>query len=211
MTIRISRELPLLNFERLDILCPRIGHPCETLRPFKFSERFWCSILSFSIYHGRRSYIRVKGYGHLNFLRASVVQFCPSRYIKGVDHTLKSKVRAVWIFRELLCSTLRVSIYDARESDNRVKSYSHLNFSRASVVQFWASRYIMGVNHTFESKVRAAWICREVLMFKFERLDISRASIIHSSQKLGPLEFAESFRVQFRGSRYRMHKNRTFE
>ena len=29
MTIRISRELPLFNFERLDILCPRIGHPCE--------------------------------------------------------------------------------------------------------------------------------------------------------------------------------------
>ena len=33
MFIRISRELPLLNFERLDILCPKIGHPCEMLWP----------------------------------------------------------------------------------------------------------------------------------------------------------------------------------
>jgi len=36
MTIWISRELPLFNFERLDILFPRIGHPCEKLWPFEF-------------------------------------------------------------------------------------------------------------------------------------------------------------------------------
>ena len=26
-----SLELPLFNFKRLDLLCPRIGHPCEKL------------------------------------------------------------------------------------------------------------------------------------------------------------------------------------
>ena len=46
MTIRISRELPLFNFERLDILCPRIEHPCEKLWPFEFLESFRCSISS---------------------------------------------------------------------------------------------------------------------------------------------------------------------
>jgi len=42
MTIRISRALPLLNFERLDDLCPRIGHPGENLWPFEFLESFRC-------------------------------------------------------------------------------------------------------------------------------------------------------------------------
>ena len=46
MTIRISRVLPLLNFERLDILCPRIRHPSEMLWPFEFVESFRCSISS---------------------------------------------------------------------------------------------------------------------------------------------------------------------
>ena len=36
MTILISRELPLFNFGRLDILSAWIGHPSEKLRPFKF-------------------------------------------------------------------------------------------------------------------------------------------------------------------------------
>ena len=60
MTIRISRELALLNFERLDILCPRIGHPCENLWPLKFAESFLCSISSVSIYYFPESGIRVK-------------------------------------------------------------------------------------------------------------------------------------------------------
>ena len=45
-TIRISRELPLFNFERLDILYPRIEHPCEKLWPFEFLVSFRCSISS---------------------------------------------------------------------------------------------------------------------------------------------------------------------
>jgi len=159
----------------------------------------------------------------------------------GVDHTFESKVMAVWICREHSCSISRVSIYYAPESDIRVKSYSHFNFwelllfnferldiSWASIIhssqklwpfeyaesfcgQFQGSRYMMHVNRTSEWKVIAIWISRELPLFNFERHDISLASIIHSSQKLRPFEFSESFRGQFPGSRYMMPVNQTSE
>ena len=72
MTIRISRELPLLNFERLDELCPRIEHSCEKLWLFDFLVSFRCSISSVSIYYVPESDICVKSYDHLNFSRGSV-------------------------------------------------------------------------------------------------------------------------------------------
>ena len=137
-----------------------------------------------------------ENYGHLNFSRASVVQFWVSRYIIGIDHTLESKFMVVWICQELPCSIWRVSISYARESDIRVKSYRHFNFSRASVVQFWASRYIMDIDHTFESKVMAVWICRElpcsisrdsiydaresyIRVKSYSHVNFSRASVVH--------------------------------
>ena len=52
----------------------------------------------------------------------------------------------VGICQKFPCSMSSVSIDDARESDIRVKSSSYLNFSRDFVVQFSASRYIMGVD-----------------------------------------------------------------
>ena len=51
---------------------------------------------------------------------------------------------------EILCTIFRVPIYYEHESDILVKSYDHLNYSRASVVHFLASRYIMGLTHTPE-------------------------------------------------------------
>ena len=48
------------------------------------------------------------------------------------------------------CSISSVAICDAPESDIRVKSYDHLNFFIASVVQFRASRYVMRLNRTSE-------------------------------------------------------------
>jgi len=75
ITIWISRALPLFNFEKLDILCAWIGHPCKMLWPFEYLESFRCSIWSVSIYYASESDIRVKSYNHLNFTRASVVQF----------------------------------------------------------------------------------------------------------------------------------------
>ena len=86
-TIRISGQLPLFNFKRLDILCPRIGHLCEKLSPFKFLESFCCSISSVSIYFVPKSDIRVKCYGHSNLSRASVVQFRASGYIMRLNRT----------------------------------------------------------------------------------------------------------------------------
>ena len=84
MTIRISRELPLFNFERLDILCPRIEHTCEKLWPFDFPESFRCSISSVSIYYVPESNIRLKYYDHSNLSWASVAQFRASRYIMSL-------------------------------------------------------------------------------------------------------------------------------
>jgi len=169
------------------------------------------SIWRVSIYDARESDIRVKSYSHLNFSRASIVQFWASRYIMGLDHTFETKVMAVRICPELPWSISRVSINDARESDIWVKSYSHLNFSRASIVQFRASRYIMGVDHTFESKVMAVWICRElpwlisrVSIYDARESDIRMKSYSH-------LNFSRASIVQFLASRYIMGVDHTFE
>ena len=83
--------------------------------------------------------------------------------------------------------------------------------SRELRVQFQMSRYIMGLYRTSEWKVMTIWISRELLLFNFERVDISWASIIHPSQKLWLSEYAESFRVQFRASRCIMCLNWTSE
>jgi len=133
MTIWISRELPLLNFERIDISCTWIGHPCEKLWPFGFLERFRCSISS-------------------------------------------------------------VSIYYAPESDIRMKCYEYLNFSRASVVQFRASRYIISLNQTSVWKVMTIWISRALPLFNFESLDILCDLIGHPCRKWWPFEFLEGIR-----------------
>ena len=203
MTIWISRERPLFNFERLDILCAWIRPLSEKLWPFEFLERFRCSISSFSICDSPKSVIRVKIYDYWNFLRACVVQFRPSRSIMRLNRASELKVLTIWISRELplfnferldilchraghtceklgpseflesiRCLILSVLIYDAPESDIRVKSYDHLNFSRACVVQFWASRYIMRLNRTSDWKAMTIWISREHPLFNFERLDI---------------------------------------
>jgi len=193
MTIWIFWELPFLNFERLDILFAWIWPPSEKLWPFEFLESFRCSISGVSIYYPSESDLRVKSYDHLNFLRASVVQFRASRYIMHLNRTAERKVMTIWISQELplfnfgrldiLCvwigppseklwpfeflesfrsSISRISIYYAPEPDLRAKSYDHLNFSRASVVQFRASRYIMRLNRTSEWKVMTIWISWEL-------------------------------------------------
>ena len=77
-----------------------------------------------------------------------------------------------------------MSIYYALESDLRVKSYDHLNVSRASVVQLQASLYIMRLNRTSELKVMTMLISRELPLFNFERLDILCALIGPPSEKL---------------------------
>ena len=99
MTIRISWELPLFNFERVDELCPRIGHLCEKLWPFDFLESFRCSISSVSIYYDPESDICVKTYDHSNFSRASVDQFRESRWVMYANRTSMWKVMTIRISR----------------------------------------------------------------------------------------------------------------
>jgi len=225
MTIWISRELPLFNFESLDILCAWIGHPSEKLWPFEFLKSFRCSISSISMYYFLESDIRVKTYHHLNFSRASVVQFRASWYTMRLNWTTESKFMTIWTSRELplfnferldiLCAWIEhlseklwpfeflesfwyqissVSIYYAPESDIRVKIYDHLNFSRASVVQFRESRYIISRNRTSVWKVMTIWISRELPLFNFNHLDILFPAIGHPCEMLWPFEFLESFR-----------------
>ena len=92
----------------------------------------------------------MKSYDHRNFSRASVVQFRASRHIMRPNRTSVWKVMAISISREFRCLISSVSIYYKPESDIHVKSYDHLNFTRASVVQFRLSLYVMRLNWTFE-------------------------------------------------------------
>jgi len=223
MTIWIAPELPLLNFERLDILCAWIGSPSKKLWPFEFLESFRCSITRVSIYYAPESDLRVKSYDHLNFSRV-VAQFREPRYIMRLNRTSDWKVMTIWISRELLvlnfehldilcawveppseklwpldllqsfhCWISSVSIYYAPESDLRVKSYDHLNFSRASGSQFRAPRYIMRLNRTSEWKLMTIWIARKLPLLNFEHLDILCAWIESPSEKLRPFELLQSF------------------
>ena len=155
-----------------------------------------CLISSVSIYYAPESDIQVKSYDHLKFLRSYVVQFWAHWYIMGLNRTPISKVMDVLIGPELSYSILIVSIYTAPESDIRVKSFDLLNFSGASVVHFRVSQYIMGVNHTTESKVMAIWICRD------HSCSIMSISIYYASESdirvnLWPFDFLESFRRSF--------------
>ena len=81
------------------------------------------------------------------------------------------------------CSISSDLIYYAPESDLRVKSYDDLNISRASVVQFRASLYVMRLNRTSEWKVMTIWISQELPLFNFGRLDVLCAWIGPPSEK----------------------------
>ena len=193
-TIRISGQLPLFNFEHLDILCPRIGHLCEKLWPFKFPESIRCSISSVSIYSVPESDIRVKCYDHSNLSRASVVQFRASRWVISTNRTSCEKLWPFEFLECIRCSISSVSIFYVLESDICVKSYDHSNLSRDSVVQFRASRRVMSANRTSVWKVMIFRICRELPLFNFESLDELCPRIAYPCEKLWPFEFVESFR-----------------
>ena len=75
-----------------------------------------------------------------------------------------------------------------------MKSYDHLNFTRASVVQFRVSLYVMRLNLTFELNLMTIWISQELPLLNFERLDMWFAWIGHPCEKLWPFEFLKSFR-----------------
>jgi len=150
MIIWISRELQFFNFKRLDILYARIGQPSEKLWQFVFLESFRCSISSVFIYYAPEFDLRVKSYDHLSFSRASFFNFERlDMWCAWIGH-LSEKLWQFEFLESFRCSISSVSICDAPESDIWVKSYDHLNFSRASVFQILASRYVMRLNRTFE-------------------------------------------------------------
>ena len=120
MTIWISREVLLFNFERLDILCPLNRTPVWKVMTIWISRK----VLLF------------------NFERLDIL--CPR-----IGHPC-DKLWPFEFLESLRCSISSVTIYYDPESDIRVKSYDHFNFSRGFVIQFRPSRYIMSKNCTFE-------------------------------------------------------------
>ena len=126
----------------------------------------------------------------LEFGESFRVQFRLSRYIRRLNRTSKWKVMTIWISLELpFFSFERVNIYLASiiHPSQKLRSFG---FAESFHFQFWVSRYIILLNRTSEWRVTNIWISQELLLFIFERLDISSTSIIHPSQKLWPFEFA---------------------
>ena len=100
-------------------------------------------------------------------------------------------------------------MYYAPVSDFHVTIYEHLNFSRAFVVQFQRSRYIMRLNRTSVRKVTTIWISRELPIFNCERLNLLSAWIDFCVTSYDHMNFSRAFVVQCRASRYSMRLNRT--
>ena len=197
MSIWITRELMFFIFRASRYITGLTDTPESKVWDVRISLELPYSISSVLIYYASKSNIQLKSNDHLNISRASTVHFRASRYILGLKHAPESKVMANWICQGLPCSISNVSIYFAPELDIQVKSTDHLNFSGASVVHFCASRYIMGLTHTPESKVIAVRICRQlpcstftVSIYYAQELD-KRVKCIHH------LNFSIAFVVHF--------------
>jgi len=154
---------------------------------------------------------RTAEWEHLKFSRASIFQFRAFRYIMFPNRNFVRKLYPLEFLESFFCSISSFSINYVPEPDIRVKSYDHSNFSRASVIQFLSSRYIMSPNRTSVRKFMTIWISRELLLFNFESLDILFPRIGHPCEKLWPLKFSKASVVQFRASWYIMSTNQTSE
>jgi len=193
MTIWISREVPFFNFERLDIWCAWIGHPSEKFWQFQFLESFRCSISSVLIYDANESDLRVIIYDHLNFRELPVFNF---EHLDIWCAWIGPPCDNLWPFEFLesfRCSISSVLIYDVPESDLRVITYDHLNFSRDFVLQFRASRYMTYLNRTSVWKVMTIWISRDLPWLNFGRLHMCRAWIGPPCENLWKFKFLERF------------------
>ena len=172
MTIWISQQLPLFNFERLDILCAWIGPPSV-----KF-DHLNCSTASIVQFRASRYIMRLNLTYVRKLMTIWISRKLPLFNFERLDILcawIGPPSEKLWPFEYLNsfhCSFSRISIYYAPESDLRVKSYDHLNFSRDSIVQFRGSRYIMRLNLTSVWKVMTIWISRELPLFNIEHLDI---------------------------------------
>jgi len=163
MTIQISWELRLFNFERHNILWPRMGHPCEKVRTIWISR-------GYPLFNFEHHDILCTRIGH------PFEKLWPFEFLDCISSSISS-----------------VSIYYAPELNIRMKSFDHLNFWRGFIAQFRASRYIIRLNRTSVWKVMTIKISRELPLFNFERLYILCPRIGQSSDKLWPFEFHERF------------------
>ena len=175
---------------------------------FWISNELSFSITSVSIYYGTQSDIRVKIYCLLNLLRAFVFNY------ERLD-----------ILRDTI--------------GHPSKNLLSFEFAQSFCFQFRASRYIKGLNRILVLKVLVVCICYELLfstssisiyygtlsdiwvkiyyrlnflrssVLNFERLDILRDSIGHTSKKLLQFEFPMSFHFQLQTSRYILGLNQT--
>ena len=241
MTIWITRELPLFDFEHLDITWALIIHPSQKLWPFELAESFRVQFRA-SPYIKRLNWtsdwkvitilitqeLPLFDFGHpdisltsiihpnqrlwpLEFAKSFIVLLWRSQYTTRQNLTSEWKYITILIVRELpLFNFERLDISWASMIYPSQKLTS-FEFVESFCVHFWLSQYIMRLNWTTEWKVMTVFIIQELPMINFERLNITCASIIHPSQKLTPLEFAESFRVHFWLSQYIIHLSWTFE
>jgi len=168
--------------ERLDKLLDSIGHPCIKLLSFEFPTSFHfqfgvaryitglnrtsenkfivvqncselvSSISSISIYYGTQSDIRAKSYCRLNLIGASIFNLeVPLYYETLSDIRVKS-------YCPLNC--LRAYVFNLERIDILRDSFGHpciklfsFDIATSFCFQYGASRYIMGLNRTFEKKV----------------------------------------------------------
>ena len=162
MTVWISRQLPLLNFERLDIICAWVGHPSEKLWPLQFSR---ASVVEFQASWYVMFLYRTSKWLVMTIWIAQELPLFNFERLDILCAWIWHPCQKLWSFEFLesfRCSISSVSIFYVPESDHPVKSYDHLNISRAFVVQFRASRYIMHLNRTSELKVMTIWISQEL-------------------------------------------------
>ena len=210
-TIWISRALPLFNFERLVILCAWIGPSSKKLWPFELLKSLHYSISSLSIYYVPESDLRVKSYDHLNFSRASVVQFRASLYVMRLIRPPSVKKWPFEFLKNFRCTISGVLIYYVPESDLLVKCYDYLNISRASVVQFRASLYVIRLIGPPSVK---KWPFEFLKSFHCSISGVSIYYVPESDLRVNiydHLDFSIASNVQFRASWYIMCLNRTSE
>jgi len=129
----------------------------------------------------------------------------------GLNHTPESKVMPFEFIKSFCCSISCVSIYHGPQWYTRVKSYDVwisfvFNFEHLDVLcawighsgeklwpfefheSFYCSILNVSIHHGLQSYTRVKsytiWICQELLLFNFLRLDILCVWIEHPSQKL---------------------------
>ena len=110
LTSWISREPPLYNFDCLDILYPRIRHPCENLWPHEFSrasgDQFWAS--RYIIRQNRISEWKVMMIRILESIRCSI--FERHDILCTLIGHLSEKLWPFEFLERFRCSILSVSI-----------------------------------------------------------------------------------------------------